>query len=610
MCFLLYFGFIYNKMIKINEEVKYIYEFIRVLKMEKSKKYLEKVYIVIAILLTLFILGKVIIDSNICGTNDGYLHLIKIMGVNEIIKQGQFPPIIDAGFCNGYAINLFYNQLTTYISLICGLIVNNFALGIKIMLIIMMFLAIIFMYMFLKNVTKKTGVAIAGAIFYITNPYYLSNIFIRGAIGESAALTFLPLLFLGLYNLFNGDRKKHYFITIAATGLILTHNITTLYAAIISGIYVLINFRKLKEKDVLIKILTNILFIIGMSLFFIYPLILHRFSGEYVIFDSDLMRTNGARVASSVITFKELFTEIPSQSVIFRLNIIQVVLFVLSIFCYRFIDKKDRKIYLSFIIFAILSVILCMTKNIWKIAPDILCNIQFPWRLLGFSGFFISTIAGINLFIILKKIFKNKENGLIFIIIPIALLSLLYAYSLDYKDYTVKKDDNESIEFINNNINNIVYMNINREYMPSKTYIALYKNQERVKGDRVFILEGEALIESENKNELIYDIKLSDIKENTSIEVPFLFYKGYNAYIENDKNGKRDIDVKESDYGFLKIDIPKEYENGMIKVEYKTPTSYYIVYITSFMTLIGFIINIISSNIKIKNKEITEEGIS
>ena len=578
--------------------------------MEKNKKYLEKVYIVIAILLTLFVLGKPILESNISGTNDGYLHLIKIMGVNEIIKEGQFPPVINAGFCNGYAINLFYNPLTTYISLICGLIVNNFALGIKIMLIIMMFLAIIFMYMFLKNVTKKTGVAIAGAIFYITNPYYLSNIFIRGAIGESAALTFLPLLFLGLYNLKKKNRKKHYFITIAATGLILTHNITTLYAAIISGIYVLINFRKLKEKDVLIKILTNILFIIGMSLFFIYPLILHRFSGDYVIFDSDLMRTNGARVASSVITFKELFTEIPSQSVIFRLNIIQVVLFVLSIFCYRFIDKKDRKIYLSFIIFAILSVILCMTKNIWKIAPDILCNIQFPWRLLGFSGFFISTIAGINLFIILKKIFKNKENGLIFIIIPIALLSLLYAYSLDYKDYTVKKDDNESIEFINNNINNIVYMNINREYMPSKTYKALSQNPERVDGESIFIIKGDANIESANKNELVYNITLTDIKENTSIEVPFLFYKGYNAYIENDKNGKRDIDVKESDYGFLKIDIPNEYENGMIKVEYKTPTSYYIVYIISFMTLIGFIIYIISSNIKIKNKEITEEGIS
>ena len=143
--------------------------------------------------------------------------------------------------------------------------------------------------------------------------------------------------------------------------------------------------------------------------------------------------------------------------------------------------------------------------------------------------------------------------------------------------------------------------------MPSKTYIALYKNQERVKGDNVFILEGEALIESENKNELIYDIKLSDIKENTSIEVPFLYYKGYSAYIENEKNGRKEIDVKESDYGFLKIDIPNEYENGMIKVEYKTPITYYIVYIISFVTLIGFIIYIVLNTAKSKNYEKIKE---
>ena len=575
--------------------------------MVKNKKIIETIYIILAVLLTLFVLGKTIFSYDISGTNDGYLHLIKIIGVNDIIESGQFPPIIEAGFCNGYAINLFYNPLTTYISLLCGVILNNFAYGIKLMLFIMMLLAIVFMYKFIKEFTGKKEIAIVAAIFYVTNPYYLSNIYIRGAIGESAALTFLPLLFLGVYSLFNGDRKNHYFIIIAATGLILTHNITTLYAAIISLIYVIINFNKLKEKDILIKLLINILFIVGLTIFFIYPLLLHSFSGEYVIFDSDLMRTNGERVASGVISFKELFMEIPGQEVIFRLNIIQVVLFILSIFCYRFIDKKDRKIYLSFIIFAILSVILCMTKNIWKFAPDILCNIQFPWRLLGFSGFFISTIAGINLFIILKKIFKNKENGLIFVIISIALLSLLYAYSLDYKDYTTKKDDNESIEFINNNINNIVYMNINREYMPSKTYIALYKNQERVKGDNVFILEGEALIESENKNELIYDIKLSDIKENTSIEVPFLYYKGYSAYIENEKNGRKEIDVKESDYGFLKIDIPNEYKNGMIKVEYKTPITYYIVYIISFVTLIGFIIYIVLNTAKSKNYEKIKE---
>lgn len=319
------------------------------------------------------------------------------------------------------------------------------------------------------------------------------------------------------------------------------------------------------------------------------------------------MRTNGIRVANSVISIKELFTEIPGQVVIFRLNIIQIILFVLSIFCYKFIKKENKKIYLTYIILGIVTIILCMTKQIWKLAPDILCNIQFPWRLLGFSGFFISTISAINLFIILKKIFKDKENGLIFIIIPVALLSLFYAYSLDYKDYTVKKDDNESIEFIENNINNIAYMNINREYMPSKTYIALSQKPKRIEEKRIYILEGNAKIESENRNQLVYDIELSEIKENTSIEVPFLYYIGYNAYIENDKNGRKELEVNESDYGFLKIDIPNEYENGIIKVEYKTPSSYYVVYIISFITLIGFVIYIVLSNVKIKNKKEIEK---
>lgn len=558
-----------------------------------EKKILEKFFIVLTIILTLFILGQMIFKYNIVGTNDGYLHLIKIMGVNEIIKSGQFPPIIESGFCNGYAINLFYNPLTTYISLLCGLIINNFAIGIKLMLFIMMVLSLIFMYIFIKNVTGKKEIAIAAAVFYITNPYYLSNIYIRGAIGESAALAFIPLLFLGLYNLFNGDRKKHYCITIAATGLILTHNITTLYAAIISIIYILFNIKKLKDKDIIKKIFINVGFIIGMTLFFLYPLILHRFSGDYVVFNSDVMRTNGERVAKNILEFKQLFTEINDQAVIFRFNLVQLILFITSLYCYKFVDKKYKKTYLIFIVLAIISTILSIFPQIWKIAPDILCTIQFPWRLLGFAGFFMSTVAAINLFIIFQKISKEKEENLLFIIIPIIIISLLYAYTLNYAKYTMNKEDNDSTKFIQENIDNIGYMNINREYMPTKTYLSLSNNPSRVEGKNAIVTEGYAEIKSEERNELKYEIECAEINENTEIEVPFLYYIGYNAYIENNKNGKKDIDVKESEYGFLELEIPNEYNDGKIVVEYKTPISYYIVYIISCITLVGLIIYII-----------------
>lgn len=567
--------------------------------MVKNKKIIETIYIILAVLLTLFVLGKTIFSYDISGTNDGYLHLIKIIGVNDIIESGQFPPIIEAGFCNGYAINLFYNPLTTYISLLCGVILNNFAYGIKLMLFIMMLLAIVFMYKFIKEFTGKKEIAIAAAIFYVTNPYYLSNIYIRGAIGESAALTFLPLLFLGLHNLFSGDKKKHYYITIAAAGLILTHNITTLYAAIISLVYVLFNIKKLKEKDVVIKVLINLGFIIGITLFFMFPLVLHRFSGDYVVFNSEFMRTYGAKVSESAIELKQLFTEIEGQAVIFRFNIIQLILFIASIYCYKYIDEKNKKTYLIFIILAIICTLLSIFSSVWKIAPDILCTIQFPWRLLGFAGFFMSIVASINLFIILKNIFNGKEENLLFIIIPITLISLIYANSLDYKDYTVKKDDNESIEFVEKNIDNIVYMNINREYMPSKTYVNLNTNPNRISGASAIILEGNAEIKSENREELCYEIEFSNIDKNTKIEIPFLFYVGYNAYIEDEDNtNKIELEVKESEYGFLEIEIPNEYENARVVVEYKTPVSYYIVYVISFITLIGFIIYIVYNHKK------------
>ena len=567
--------------------------------MVKNKKIIETIYIILAIILTLFVLGKTIFSYDISGTNDGYLHLIKIIGVNDIIESGQFPPIIEAGFCNGYAINLFYNPLTTYISLLCGVILNNFAYGIKLMLFIMMLLAIVFMYKFIKEFTGKKEIAIAAAIFYVTNPYYLSNIYIRGAIGESAALTFLPLLFLGLHNLFSGDKKKHYYITIAAAGLILTHNITTLYAAIISLIYVIFNIKKLKEKDVVIKVLINVGFIIGITLFFMFPLVLHRFSGDYVVFNSELMRNYGAKVSESAIELKQLFTEIEGQAVIFRFNIIQLILFIASIYCYKYIDEKNKKTYLIFIILAIICTLLSIFSSVWKIAPDILCTIQFPWRLLGFAGFFMSIVASINLFIILKKIFNGKEENLLFIIIPITLISLIYANSLDYKDYTVKKDDDESIEFVEKNIDNIVYMNINREYMPSKTYVNLNTNPNRISGASAIILEGNAEIKSENREELCYEIEFSNIDKNTKIEIPFLFYVGYNAYIEDEDNtNKVELEVKESEYGFLEIEIPNEYENARVVVEYKTPVSYYIVYVISFITLIGFIIYIVYNHKK------------
>lgn len=563
--------------------------------MKKSIK-TEKIYIFIALLVTTIVLGANILKYNITSTDDGYLHLIKVIGVSEIIKIKQFPPIINPGFCNGYAINLFYNPLTTYISLIIGNIFNNYALGIKLMLFTMLILAMMFMYYFMKKVTNRKDISIVAAIFYVTGSYYLSNIYIRGAIGECAALSFLPLLFLGMYSLFSSDGKSHYFISIGAIGLLLTHNITTLFAFVICIVYVLININKLKDVKIVKKILINIVFIIGVTLFFIYPLGLHRISSDYVVFNSNLMRTTGENVSKNIIQLKELFLKTNNHEIIFKFNPVQLILFLLNIYCIKYVDKKYKKLYIFSIAFTIICSISAACTKLWLNMPDIFCIIQFPWRLLGFSGFFMSIVSAINLVILLEKVIlknQSKKFNIIFIVIPIAMLSLFLAYKNNDNINIEKNIDEKSITFINNNKNNIRYENINREYLPCKTYKTLYENPEDVYKSKITVLDGDISIGTEKKDNLRYEAIINYSKKNTKLEIPFLYYYGYNAYLEKANSSKTKIAINESKSGFLEIEIPKDIENAKLTVEYKTPISYYVVYIISFIMLICFIIYIV-----------------
>lgn len=148
------------------------------------------------------------------------------------------------------------------------------------------------MYSFVNKVTNKRSIALFSAIIYLIVPYKLGDVYIRFVIGEFASFVFLPILFIGMYSLFNQDGKNHYYIAIGAIGLLLTHTVTTYYAAIICLLYILFNIKKIKEKETIKKIAINVIFILLVSTLFILPMIEAKFSAEYVIFDDEVMLTN------------------------------------------------------------------------------------------------------------------------------------------------------------------------------------------------------------------------------------------------------------------------------------------------------------------------------
>ena len=64
------------------------------------------------------------------------------------------------------------------------------------------------MYKFINELTKNKLTGTLSAILYITMPYFLNDMYIRNSLGEFLSYIFIPLVFLGMYRLFNKQNNN------------------------------------------------------------------------------------------------------------------------------------------------------------------------------------------------------------------------------------------------------------------------------------------------------------------------------------------------------------------------------------------------------------------
>ena len=62
------------------------------------------------------------------------------------------------------------------------------------------------MYWFVNKLTKSKEVGALAAILYMLMPYHLNDMYIRNALGEFLSYIFIPLVFLGLYKMFQKEK--------------------------------------------------------------------------------------------------------------------------------------------------------------------------------------------------------------------------------------------------------------------------------------------------------------------------------------------------------------------------------------------------------------------
>ena len=547
----------------------------------------DKIIHYIIIFLAAMIAGIPLINLRIYGTDDGFIHILRIMGVDEILKSGIFPPYICTRYCEGfgYAINLFYPPIVTYGPLIFKIFTSSYCDCLKIYSFFTIFISGITMYKLVYEITKKRVISLFSAIIYIFIPYRLESIYNRFAIGEFSTFMFLPLLFLGLYNLFDGDGKKHYYIAISASFLMLTHTITTFYAAMFSLLYIVLKIKKI-NKAIIKKLAINLIFVLVLTAFFTIPLIEHKMAGDYIILDSWKMHSTPEEVYESTVPLKYFFTgTMEKYDMDYKLGIPLIILMLLGIPVLRKINKEYKNEYLIMLLIAVLSLLMTTKYFLWLYIPQFFVRLQFAWRMLTFFEFAISIVAAINLYTAIELISKQSVKDWMILLSIIVVIASMAKISYNYKYESKKTLSDKEYEEKMINQETISHMQINREYLTDN--IRNSNMSLRKKG--IIVVTGSANIIEENKENLKLSARVENIEKGTILELPYLYYLGYEVKINGNK-----IDYFESNNGFISINIDDALGQAEITVSYTGTTlekSSYVISLLAFIGFIGYLIN-------------------
>ena len=569
---------------------------------EKILKHRNLIDIAVIIFVACLI-GMPLLNSNLdIYYDDGIQHIARALGTGEAFKENFWFPNIISSFSNGYGYswNLFYGPLSVYGICLINLITNSFTISYKIFVFICMILSGFCMYKFVKEISGNNNVGILASILYMSFPYHLTDLYTRNALGEYVSFIFIPLVFLGLHRLFFTE-KKGYPLAIGAIGLILTHNLSTIMVAFFALIYVVFNLEKLKDKKILKSLLINILFIILITSFYWIPMFEARISSNYQVYEEGMMSTS-EQTASHGLALKQLFVTMNDGSYVFELGPHIIIMFALSIMTFRVMRSEFKGQYIVFLTCGLLSMWMSTKYFPWKYLPEEFSVIQFPWRMLMMTAFFLSFVCAINMYAIIKK-FNFKD------VVVISTISILYIVAfastlIFYTEEPVTDIANLSLGNYSGKEYEVVAGCGKGEYLPVNAYKNRFYIASREQG--IYVLEGKAIIENETKNGTNFkaDVKTLD-SEYTLFELPYIYYPGYEITLDSIK-----LVNYETENGFLGFVLGKE-DSGEIEVKYTGTSAMKVSMFISIIAGIGIVfynLKIDKKILKIKNSRKAKEN--
>lgn len=185
----------------------------------------------------IYILPFLMTNKAIYGM-DLYFHIDRMISLSTIWDS----PINFRTFYNvGQGVNLFYPWLTLYPFYLLFKIRKSIYSAFIIYLFILTLVTHLIAFIAAKNISRSRKVGYIFAILYSFSTYRLDNILTRFALGEVIAFTFLPLVFLGIYEIGMGNYRKWPILTVGMSLVLYSHILSTVLSVVVLLLIVLIS---------------------------------------------------------------------------------------------------------------------------------------------------------------------------------------------------------------------------------------------------------------------------------------------------------------------------------------------------------------------------------
>lgn len=577
------------------------------------KSRLEKRQIIFSLsMITLFASYPLFLDYLIVG-HDLPFHLLRIDAIKTGLEQGIFPVKIHPYLANdyGYATGVFYGDALLYFPALLRMLGLSVQAAYRYFVFTINMGTTLISYLCFKKLLGSEKAGLLGSMLYTLSLYRLLNVYTRAAVGEYCAMMFLPMIFLGLYQIFNLKETKGWWKSailpaLGLTGIIQSHILTCEMVAVFLLLTCMVFYKKTFKLPIFLSLCTTVVLTLLLNAGFLVPFLDYYFTEEFIINSEQWSRSS---VQSMGLFPAQIFAIFPdgvggtwstASGIANEFDpgiglplLLGLLLFVYYLFTASGEEKTDRHFGLSLLSFLYGIAALFLSTYFFpydtlaeagSIGRALVSSLQFPWRFLSLATLFLTICTCFSLKHSFKQLLtrnNQSENALnLARTVSVLLISLAAVFSSAWYYHSFLSTGTpyrvyETYELPSTQLYSC-------EYLPAGTLLNDMVENRYTSSDGVMITEIQKLGTT-------LTCQIANTGDMGYAQFPLTLYKGYVA--EHVETGEK-LPITAGGNNTVRVEIPSGFM-GTLHLSFQEPVYWRIaeaVSALSVLVLLGFCI--------------------